>query len=178
MSAPPPPRRPARRPAPEIGQITVVIEGAGLPGLSWPGADEMHPNVHIGLAVKGKEAAGLVVPGNPWLASGPVPGDAPSARWQAVVTVRRDADGLDFAGPNVRGDRTDRNLFLPWGEVRDDGTMRLIRGSKLKLGRVEPRLIEEAMRPGHRLVVRLRFTGSDEERIPRWSAEPAGAEPG
>ena len=39
-AAPPPPRRPARRPAPVLGTLTVVIEGFDLPGLTCahPGA--------------------------------------------------------------------------------------------------------------------------------------------
>lgn len=61
--------------------------------------------------------------------------------------MRRD-DGLDFSGPNVRGDRTDRHLFLARGDVHGEGTLRLIRGSKLMLAGVDPRVVEEAMRPG------------------------------
>jgi hypothetical protein len=179
-AAPPPARRPARRPAPELGLLTVVIEGSGLPGRSWsPGAAAEHReyrNVHIALCSKSKQRPALVVPGKPWLAADPVPGDSPSARWEVPVTVRRDADGLDFSGPSVRGDRADRNLFLAWGDVHDDGTMRLIRGSKLRLRDVDPRLIEEAMLPGHRLVARIRLTGNQEPAL-TWSAEPAHAEP-
>jgi hypothetical protein len=37
----------------------------------------------------------------------PVPGNAPSARWEATVTVRRDAGGLDFSRP-VRARRPHR----------------------------------------------------------------------
>jgi len=74
--------------------------------------------------------------------------------------VRRDEDGLDFSGPYVRGARADRHLFLAWGEVPGDGTLRLIRGSKLGLLGVDPHLIEEAMRPGFRLAARIRLTGA------------------
>ena len=74
------------------------------------------------------------------------------------MTVRRDEDGFDFTGPFVRGDRTDRHLGLAWGDVPGDGTLRLFRGAKLRLADVDPRLIEEAMRPGHRLVARVRLT--------------------
>ena len=178
-AAPPPPRRPAHRRAPETGTLTVVIEGTGLPGLAFPAADGGEfRNVHIGLAVKTKEGPALAVPGKPWRAAGPVPGDAPSARWQVPVTVRRDSAGLDFGGPYVRGARDDRNLFLAWGDVRDDGTMRLIRGSKLKLDQADPRIVEDALRPGRRLVARIRLTGIAGEPALTWSAEPAQGQPG
>ena len=99
--------------------------------------------MHIALSAKCAERPALAVPGKLWLVAEPVPGDAPSARWEAPVTVRRDADGFDFSGPNVPGDRADRHLFLAWGDVHSDGTLRLIRGSKRGLGAVDPRLIEE-----------------------------------
>ena len=178
-AAPPPPRRPAQRQAPQLGSLTVVIEASGMPGRSWPpGVAGEYGNLHIALCIKNEERPALVVPGKPWLALDPVPGDSPSARWEAAVTVRRDANGLDFSGPYVRGDRTDRNLFLAWGDVRDDGTLLLIRGSKLKLAGVDPRLVEDAMRPGRRLVARIQLTGAEAESALTWSAESAAAECG
>jgi len=78
----------------------------------------------------------------------------------------------------LRGARDDRNLFLAWGDIRDDGTMRLVRGSKITLTQVDPRLVEEAMRPGHRLVARIRLTGTTGEPGLTWSAEPAHGQPG
>ena len=157
----------------------MVIKGVGLPGLSWPADDGgMYHNFHIALFTKSKERPTLAVPGNPWLAAEPAPGDAPSARWEAAVTVRRDADGFDFSGPYVRGARDDRHLFLGWGDVRDDGTMRLVRGSKLKLAEVDLRVVEEAMRPGHQLAARIRLTGAGEEPSLIWSAVPAGTDAG
>jgi len=159
-AAPPPPRRPARRPATVLGPMTIVIEGYDLPGLTCrpePGGSG-HRNVHVALSGKSKDRAALVVPDRPGLAIEPVPGDAESARWEVPVTVRRDADGLDFTGPFVGGTRDDRNLGLAWGDVPGDGTLRLFRGAKLRLVDVDPALIEEAMRPGHRLVARIRLT--------------------
>ncbi len=178
-AAPPPARRPARRPAPVLGTLTVVIEGVNLPGLTRPpDAAGEHHNVHVALCIKSKERPTLVVPGKPWLATEPVPGDSPSARWEVPVTVRRETEGYDFSGPYVRGDRADRHLFLAWGDVPGDGTLRLIRGSKLGLAGVDPRLVEEAMRPGHRLVARIRLTGTRGEPALTWSVAPADAEPG
>src|SRR6516164_3272618 len=161
-AAPPPARRPPRRPAPVLGQLTVVIDGFDLPGLTCapePGG-QVHQNIHVALAGPRKDGRGrgenrpaLVIPGNPWLATEPVPGDSPSARWEVPITVRRDADSLDFSGPYVRGDRTDRHLGLAWGDVPGDGTLRLFRGAKLRLVDIDPRLVEEALRLQHRLVV-------------------------
>ena len=159
-NAAPPPRRPPRRPATVLGPMTVVIEGYDLPGLTCrpePGGSG-HRNVHVALSGKSKDRPALVVPDRPGLAIEPVPGDAESARWEVPVTVRRDADGLDFTGPFVGGTRDDRNLGLAWGDVPGDGTLRLFRGAKLRLVDVDPALIEEAMRPGHRLVARIRLT--------------------
>ena len=159
-AAPPPPRRAARRPAPALGLLTVVIEGYDLPGRSCnPGPDGIgYRNVHVALGGKSKDRPALVVPGKPGLAIEPVPGDAESARWEVPVTVRRGPDGFDFTGPFVGGARDDRSLGLAWGEVPGDGTLRLFRGAKLRLVDVDPALIEEALRPGHRLVARIRLT--------------------
>jgi hypothetical protein len=173
-SAPPPPRRkPAPRPKPEPAPLTVVIEGHGLPGRSFcAGPDAPHfRNVHLALRSTSKDRPSLVTPGHPWQATEPVPGDAPSARWEVQVTVRRGDDGLDFGGPFVRGDRTDRHLGIAWGDVLADGTFRLFRGSKLGLADVDPALVAEAMRPGSRLVARIRFTGTPVRPGVVWSVD-------
>jgi hypothetical protein len=159
-AAPPPARRTARRPAAVLGQVTVLIDGYDLPGLTCrpePGGPA-HRNIHVALSGRAKDRAALVVPGRPGLAIEPVPGNAESARWELQVTVRRDADGFDFTGPFVGGARDDRNLGLAWGDVPGDGTLRLFRGAKLRLVDVDPAVIEEALRPGHRLVARIRLT--------------------
>ena len=160
-TAPPPPRRkPGPRPRPEPNPLLVVIEASDLPGRSFrAGPDQPgYHNVHVALRSTSKDRPALVTPGQPWRATEPVPGDARSARWEVEVTVRRGDDGLDFGGPFVRGDRTDRHLALAWGDVRADGTFRLFRGAaKLKLAEVDPALVAEAMRPGARLVARVRF---------------------
>jgi hypothetical protein len=177
-TAPLPPRRkPGSRPRPEPTPLTVVIEACGLPGRSFCGGPEAPTfrNVHLGLRSISKDRPTLVTPGHPWRVTEPVPGDARSARWEVEITVRRGDDGLDFGGPFVRGDRTDRHLGIAWGDVSADGTFRLIRGSKLKFADVDPALVTEAMRPGSRLVARIRFTDAKGDLIHPadlvWSAD-------
>jgi hypothetical protein len=112
----------------------------------------------------------------------PVPGDAPAARWEMPVTVRRDDDGFDFAGPFVRGVRDDRHLGLIWGDLLADGTLRVFRGAKLRLVDVDPGLIEQALRPGRKLIARIRLTDARGNPICArvhppyltWSAAPDG----
>jgi hypothetical protein len=159
-TAPPPPRRPARRPGAAAGTMTVVIEGSELPGRTCrPEPDGRgHENVHVALGGRSTARPALTVPGRPGMAIEPVPGDAPAARWEMPVTVRRDEDGFDFAGPFVRGVRDDRHLGLIWGDLVGDRTLHLFRGAKLRLVDVDPGLIEQALRPGHTLVARIRLT--------------------
>jgi uncharacterized protein DUF5990/uncharacterized protein DUF5655 len=160
-AAPAPRPRPARPSGEKLGTLTVVIEGIELPGRTCrpkPGGLR-HGNVHVAMYTRSKERPALTMPGNPWNATGPVPGDAATARWEADVTVKRDPDGgFDFAGPVVRGPRDDRHLALAWGDLPGDGTLRLFRGAKLRLVDVDPDLIEQALRPGHVLVARIRLT--------------------
>ncbi|HTV99263.1 MAG TPA: DUF5990 family protein [Streptosporangiaceae bacterium] len=158
--APPAPRRPAKRPGPVIGTMTVLIDGFDLPGLTCsPGPEGEHKSVHVALSGKDDSRPFLELPGRGGArALEPVPGDAPSARWELTVTVRRGEDGLDFGGPFVRGARDDRHLGLAWGDVPGDGTMRLFRGAKMRLVDVDPPLVEAALRPGQRLVARIRLT--------------------
>jgi hypothetical protein len=174
-TAPPPRRKPAPRPRPESAPLVVVIEGFDLPGRRFqPGPDlPRYGNVHIALRSTSKDRSTLVTPGHPWRATEPVPGDAPSARWEVEITIRSGPDGLDFGGPFVRGDRTDRHIGLVWGDVAADGTFRLIRGAKLKLAEVDAALIEEAMRPGSRLVARVGFRPPDLT----WSVARASSTP-
>ena len=159
-TAPPAPRRPARRPGAVAGTMTVVIEGSELPGRTCrPEPDGRgHENVHVALGGRSTDRPALTVPGRPGMAIEPVPGDAPAARWEMPVTVRRDEDGFDFGGPFVRGVRDDRHLGLIWGDLMDGDTLQVFRGAKLRLVDVDPELIERALRPDHKLVARIRLT--------------------
>jgi hypothetical protein len=160
--APPKPRaRPAPpRPRPEKIPVRVVIEGYDLPGLSChpAPAGTGYRNVHVALHGTGKEESGLTTPGKPWRVTEPFPGDAASARWEVEINVLRSAEGFDFGGPSVRGDKTDRHLGFAWGELTDDGSFHLFRGAKLRLIDVDPALIDQATRPGSHLVARVRLT--------------------
>jgi len=159
-TAPPPPRRPARRPGALAGTMTVVIDGSELPGRSCrPEPDGRgHENVHVALGGRSEDRPALTMSNKPGMAIEPVPGDAPAARWEMPVTVRRDDDGFDFAGPFVRGVRDDRHLGLIWGDLLADGTMQVFRGAKLRLVDVDPGLIEQALQPRTALVARIRLT--------------------
>jgi hypothetical protein len=162
--APPAPRRPPRRPAPVLGTLNVLIDGFDLPGLSCHPEPNgtVHRSVHVALTGRDPARPYLDLPGRGGAqALEPVPGDAPSARWELPVTVRRGDDGLDFGGPFVRGARDDRHLGLAWGDAPGDGTLQLFRAAKLRLVDVEPGVIEAAMRPGHRLVARIRLTDAN-----------------
>ena len=80
-TAPPGPRRPARRPAPELGTLTVVVEGSELPGLSChPDGGVLHQNVHVAVCGRDPDREAWSCRACP-AAIEPVPGSAPSARW-------------------------------------------------------------------------------------------------
>jgi hypothetical protein len=159
-TAPPAPRRPARRPGAVAGTMTVVIEGSELPGRTCrPEPDgQGHQDVYVALGGRSEDRPALTMSNKPGMAIEPVPGDAPAARWEMPVTVRRDEDGFDFGGPFVRGVRDDRHLGLIWGDLMDDETLEVFRGAKLRLVDVDPGLIEQALRPGHTLIARIRLT--------------------
>jgi hypothetical protein len=169
--APPKPRaKPATpRSRPEKIPVRVVIEGIDLPGLACNPASPASPaspapdgtgyhNVHVALYGTGREEQGLTVAGKPFRVTEPFPGDAASVRWEVAINVLRGEDGFDFGGPCVRGDKTDRHLGLAWGELTGDRLFQLFRGAKLRLADVDPALIEQATRPGHTLVARIRLT--------------------
>ncbi|MBJ7596850.1 MAG: monooxygenase [Candidatus Nephthysia bennettiae] len=141
--------------------MLVVIEGFDLPGLRCGPDPEgrWYESVHVGVCAIGSGRAGTaVVPPRPWSVTGLVAGDAPAARWELQVAVRRLGDGIDFGGPFVRGKRGDRHVGLAWGELPGDGAFRLFRLAKLRLDLIEPAAIEAASEPGGLLLGRLGLT--------------------
>jgi hypothetical protein len=174
--------RTAKRATAKSTVLAVRIDGVDLPGRAChpEGDGTTHQTVHVGLCSREKNRPGLSVPDRPWRAVEPVSGDAASARWDFDITIRPGTDGLDFGGPFVRGDRSDRHIGLAWGDVPGDGTLRLFRAAKLRLAEVGDDILAAAMRPGHRLVARVRLTDAKGQpicarvRSPNiaWSAEP------
>ena len=159
-----------------------MIEGFDLPGLTCapePGG-QVHQNIHVALTGPDQDR-------RPWQCraaagwrSSRCRGDAPSARWKVPVTVRRGATDSTSPGRSCAATATDRHLGLAWGDVPGDGTLRLFRGAKLRLVDIDPGVIEEAIRPGHRLIARIRLTDAKGNPVCArvhppaltWSAEP------
>jgi hypothetical protein len=128
--------------------VHVVITGTNLPGREFcqPDGSTMD-NVHVGVQV-GRDPDQLVR------------ADEAGAEWHIDVDVV-DKDGvLDFRGPTVQGKRGDRFVYLTWGNVAPDGDFEMFRRAKLMLDRVDPELVEAAMKGGH-LVATVDLTGGD-----------------
>lgn len=125
-------------------EVVVEIRGIDLPGRSCG----PYEGIRVGLRSDSGTAS-------------PVPGDAASARWEALVRVRRGKDGYDFTGESVRGRRGERFLALGWLD-RDD---HLFRAAKLPLTAVDPDVVRQALARDRRLVATVRLT--DEEGLPR-----------
>ena len=60
----------------------------------------------------------------------------------------------------MQGGRGDRFLYLTWGDVRADGGFEMFRRAKLMLDRVDPELMESAVRAGT-LTAIVDLTGGD-----------------
>ncbi|HVC35296.1 MAG TPA: DUF5990 family protein, partial [Chloroflexota bacterium] len=126
----------------------VDIEGVNLPGRRCgPNPQgEMYENVHVGVGLR-QDPTGLI------------PGDAESARWRIEVRTSLATDGsVDFHGPFVEGKRGDRWLYLNWGTVATDGSFRLFRRAKLSLSKVEPSLVDRALRENGSLACTVNLT--------------------
>ena len=116
--------------------MRVAIAGVNLPGRVFcrPDGSSMD-NVHVGVQIR-RDPAQLVR------------ADESEAAWEVDVEVVRKDGALDFRGPAVQGKRGERFIYLTWGNVGPDGAFEMFRRAKLMLDRVEPRLIESAMKVG------------------------------
>ena len=118
--------------------MVVEVRGVELPGRRF----EKFEGVSVGLRV-GKHVVE------------PVPGDASDANWEVEVRVRElDGGEYDFTGPAVAGRRGDRSVKLVWL----DGAGAHFRAAKLRLDRVPPAVVAEAVRIDGRLVATVRLT--------------------
>lgn len=120
--------------------LVVDIVGRDLPGLTFG----EHGNVHVGIQL-GKEVVEVFR------------GDAPRATWTVELEVVLGAQP-DFKGTAVQGKKGDRFIYLSWGDVAAGAEFAMFRRIKLMLAAVEPRLIEEAIKPRNRLVGSLGLT--------------------
>jgi Family of unknown function (DUF5990) len=116
--------------------LDVVVRGTEPPGRRFAS----YADVHVGVQV-GREAVGMT------------PADSPAPHWHLSVRV---VDG-DFRGPAVHGRRGGRFLYLSWGDLVG-GRYEMFRRGKLMLDRIDPVLIEAAVRGGRRLVATVSLT--------------------
>jgi Family of unknown function (DUF5990) len=104
-------------------------------------------NVHVGVQV-GREPAELVK------------ADAHRASWAFDIdVVERDGD-VDFRGPIVQGKRSERFIYLTWGEVSPGGEFEMFRRAKLMLNRIDAEVVDSALTKGH-LLAKIDLTGDD-----------------
>ena len=171
----------ASRPAPssaKLGTLTVVIEGSSLPGLSWPAdAGGEYDNVHIALSAKSTERSALVVPGKPWLATEPVPGDSPWAYREVPVTVRR--QGRLRLQRTVRARRPHRPppLFSPRATCPATGRCGWSAAASSGWPVSIPASSRKPCAPGHRLLARDPADRRPGRTRPHLRAGPADVEP-
>jgi hypothetical protein len=100
-----------------MSTVPVRIIGRRLPGLIWSGRSGIHLGVQRGTEVVGK-----------------VPGDLGEAVFDLELEVEADGEAaVDFKGPYVHGRRSERFLYLSWGEVDADGGFAMFRRLKLHL---------------------------------------------
>ena len=104
-------------------------------------------NVHVGVQI-GRDPAQLVR------------ADQSETRWEVDIAIVRKEGVLDFRGPAVQGKRGDRFVYLSWGNVSAGDEFEMFRRAKLMLDRVEPGVIESAVKTGC-LAARVDLTGND-----------------
>jgi hypothetical protein len=117
--------------------VRINLTGINPPGRNFCRPDgSLMDNVHVGVQAA-REPVQLIR------------ADAPEMRWEIEVAVVRTDGSLDFRGPPVQGKRGDRFIYLTWGHIGPDDTFEMFRRAKLMLDRIDPELIESAIRLGH-----------------------------
>lgn len=130
------------------------IEATDLPGRECAAAPGFpgYRDLYVAVQRRGRPAELL----------GPVPGDAPRARWSLECEARPapgGADltgGVDLTGRYVQGGPGARFVYLNWVTRNGDGWA-LFRRAKLLLAAVDREVVEAAVERGV-LVARLRLT--------------------
>jgi hypothetical protein len=125
-----------------------MITGVNPPGRVFCRPDgSAVENVHVGLQI-GRDPAQLVR------------ADQSETPWEVDIEIVRKGGVLDFRGPAVQGKRGDRFIYLTWGNVSAADEFEMFRRAKLMLDRVEPGVIESAVKTGC-LAARVDLTGND-----------------
>ncbi|MEL6893039.1 MAG: DUF5990 family protein [Actinomycetota bacterium] len=125
--------------------MELSIVGFNLPGRRFCRPDGTPMNdVHVAVQIRHDPAD-------------PIPADAAEAQWSVEIDVVEGGDALDFRGPAVQGKRGDRFVYLTWGDVAGD-EFEMFRRAKLMLGRIDERVLRQAVASGH-LVARVDLTG-------------------
>lgn len=127
-----------------VGMSTVPVRiiGRRLPGLHWSG----RKGIHLGVQ-RGSEVVGLVR------------GDEGEATFDIEVELLVDAEGVaDFRGPYVHGRRSERFIYLSWGEVDAEGTFTMFQRVKLPLSPLIEQHGVDAVRSSRRVHAFLELT--------------------
>jgi hypothetical protein len=126
--------------------MQIAITGVNLPGRVFCRPDgSVMGNVHVGVQIRHDPAQLRRA-------------DEVETFWQLEIDVVRKDGVLDFRGAPVQGKRGDRFIYLTWGDVNANDEFEMFRRAKLMLDRVEPDLIESAMKAGC-LAARVDLTG-------------------
>jgi hypothetical protein len=122
--------------------LRIRIEGTNLPGVVFC----EHEHVHVAVQCR-TEPVDLV------------PGDADVAEFEFDIDVLPAEDSRwDFRGPYVHGKRSERFLYLTWGDRPPGADFAMFRRAKLHLSCLAPDLVTQAAEPTHQLTARLSLT--------------------
>ncbi len=89
----------------------------------------------------------------------PVPADG-TTEFHTDVEVRSIAEGADFAGPHVNGQKGDRFIYLSWGLPGPTGEFVMFARAKIKLNAIPDELLDQAISDGAALQADLAATNA------------------